>query len=72
MRIEETDKERGTIIASTETSFLSWGEDVSLVFKRNGSKTEVIIDSVSPSQLISWGKNDTNEDNIIEEMKMIL
>ena len=72
MTIEEVDEKRGTIIASTKTSFFSWGEDVSLIFKDLGTKTVVMVQSSSPSQLISWGKNDLNEENILEEIYLDL
>ena len=66
MTIEEVDEKRGTIKASTKTSFFGWGEDVSLIFKDLGNKTSVVVQSSSPSQIITWGKNEVNEDQVLE------
>lgn len=68
MNILEADFERKTIIASTRTSLFSWGEDIQVRFKVVGNNINVTIDSNSKAQLIDWGRNSSNEKEIIEEI----
>lgn len=63
----------GLIEASSSGSFLSWGEDIQIKIEANGNhKTRVEVNSTSKAQLFSWGTNDENEKNILEEIKNLL
>lgn len=70
--IDEIDFEHQTIIGSTKTSFWSWGEEISIVLRESNHGTKVEVNSTSSSQLISWGKNEENEVNILEQIKIEL
>lgn len=70
--IEFVDKNEGTLSASTSTSFFSWGETIDINVQRSGRGTKVIVDSNSKAQLISWGKNDDNEEAILNKIEEIL
>jgi len=68
MNIEYENRNNGIIEATTRTSFLSWGEDIQVRISRRSSDTHVKVKSTSKAQLLSWGKNDTNEENILKEI----
>jgi hypothetical protein len=68
MHIDYFDKEEGIIEATTPTSFLSWGEDIQIRITGKGSSTTVKVKSTSKAQIISWGKNEKNEERILDEM----
>ena len=71
--LEYSDKKSGLIQASSSSSFLSWGEDIQIkISEINFEKTKIEVRSSSKAQLISWGKNSTNEEDIIQEIKNIL
>lgn len=72
MKIEESDYNRATIIATTGTTWLSWGEDVQIQFFKENNGIKVTVESKSSAQLISWGKNSDNEKNILNEIKNTL
>jgi len=69
MKIESVNRTTGTIRASTPTSLLSWGEEITIKLKKvSETKTKVYVTSEATSQLISWGKNENNVLSIIEEL----
>ena len=73
MTIEIEDKLNKTITCSVQTSFLSWGENVQINFEMvNQFSTRIEVESNSQAQLISWGKNEENEEKIISQMRQIL
>lgn len=72
MEIGYTDISKGIVEAATGTSLLSWGEDIQLRVNRKAYKTCVKVKSTSKSQFISWGKNESNEKNIIAEITKII
>lgn len=67
ININYSSKSDGLIQASTKGSILSWGEDIEIKVKFIENKlTKVIVESNATAQLFSWGKDSTNERNIIE------
>jgi hypothetical protein len=69
MNIDFSSKKEELIQASTKGSLLSWGEDVEIYFKSLGvNKTKVTVNSEASAQLFSWGKDSTNERNIINAL----
>lgn len=68
-----SNKDSGLIQASSSSSFLSWGEEIQIrIIKINATKTKIEVRSTSKAQLIDWGKNESNEEEILDEVKKIL
>lgn len=73
MTLEYNDKDSGRISASTSTSIFSWGETIDiLIISQTVTSTVVKVTSSSNAQLIDWGKNETNETNILNKIAEIL
>lgn len=69
IRIDSIDKKEGLIEASTASSILSWGEEISIKFQQVGNKQiKILVKSVSSAQLIDWGKNSKNEESILNKL----
>ncbi|MBQ19696.1 MAG: hypothetical protein CMD31_02970 [Flavobacteriales bacterium] len=69
MSVEYFNKNSGIIEASTKATFLSWGEDIKIHIIREGGRTVVKVKSDASAQLISWGKDSKNENDIIDALK---
>jgi hypothetical protein len=74
-------KLNGTIEGETDSSFLSWGENITILIKditALGTKflepcrVEVTINSKAVAQLISWGKDENNERSLFNKMDSLL
>jgi hypothetical protein len=72
LSIEYTDKASGVISASTSSTFLSWGETIDITIRRSNRNVVVEVESNSKAQLFSWGKNDRNEEEILDEIDELL
>ncbi|MEQ8624236.1 MAG: hypothetical protein RJQ00_05260 [Vicingaceae bacterium] len=73
INIDNWSFEEGIINASTKTSLLSWGEEITIRFRKvNLNQTKVEVTSISNAQLIDWGTNSENENGIIDEFNRIL
>ena len=72
MSIEYRSKQEGRISASTGGSLFSWGETIDISIRNLGNRTKVIVESNSKAQLITWGKNDENENDILNRIEEIL
>ena len=79
--ISEKIKKEGKITAETSGSIRSWGEILNISIKdrtvsdpilMGRCKVELTVESRSPNQLFSWGKNDANETQIISSINKIL
>jgi hypothetical protein len=55
------------MIARTKTNWRSWGEVVSLEFRKGGA--EVRSECAFPSQMIDYGRNRMNVRNLIEVLR---
>ncbi len=58
-------KSEGIITGETASSIWSWGESISIKLEKAGNNTVVKVKSDSKAQLIDWGKNQRNEENIL-------
>lgn len=64
---------KGVIVGKTKASFLSWGETISIKLTPIDSCiTMVEIESSSNAQLIDWGTNSKNENDILNKIKSII
>lgn len=71
--VKESDFDSGYIRGRTSTSLFSWGETIEIVVENDGNKgVRVEIESTSNAQLFSWGKNDSNEKEIMSVIKSYL
>ena len=73
MQVEYHNADEGVISASTQSSLLSWGETIDIRLKEETKNTVIItVKSNSVAQLIDWGKNETNEVNILNTISELL
>jgi len=73
INIETSDKENKTITGNAKASFLSWGENIQIIFEKiNQYSTKIKVESSSVAQLIDWGKSSQNEESIIQTVKNII
>ena len=71
--LEADKREKGILEASTPTSFLSWGEQIEIKLTViNQSLTKVTVISNVHSQLVSWGKDSTNETQFIQTLMNLI
>jgi hypothetical protein len=79
--ITSKSKGAGTIEGETDSSILSWGENISISVKDitavgtkflEPCKVEVTINSKAVAQLISWGKDGSNEKSLFNKMDSLL
>jgi hypothetical protein len=70
--IDSSNKPHGTINGSTSGGFLSWGENIEITVAGNNRHTTVTVDSSSKAQLVDWGTNSENEENILDTIEEIL
>lgn len=70
--IDEIDKHQASIIASTKSGLLSWGEEIELhLFSIDSNFTSIEITSEAKAQLFTWGKNEKNVNEICETITKI-
>lgn len=72
MSAEYKNREKGIISASSSTNIFSWGETIDITITAKGTSTIVRVESESKAQLLDWGKNEKNEENILNEIQEIL
>ncbi len=65
MKVDYEDLQNGRIEASTRASLLSWGESIVINLKSKGDKCLMEVSSEATSQLFSWGKDTSNEKDIL-------
>lgn len=71
-KLIETDKESLEILAIAAMTFKSWGENLYISFARKGDKTIMKFCSATLFQIYSWGKNDSNFDELIGDIEKSL
>jgi len=72
IKIDKIDYNKGYILASTKSGWLSWGENIEIRIDSNSLvSTSIQISSKAKAQLITWGKNDKNIREIGETIKKI-
>lgn len=63
------DKTNGKILAVTQISWFSWGENLYINLSENGNKTNVDFCSATIFQLVSWGKNEHNHQKLVDQFE---
>jgi hypothetical protein len=67
-KLVEADQDRFEILAITSISFKSWGENLYIRFESVGNETIMKFCSVTLFQIFSWGKNEKNYDDLLNEI----
>jgi len=67
--LEETNKEKYEIMATTPMTLKSWGENIYINFDSVGNEAVMKVCSATFMQMVSWGKNQSNFDNLIAEIE---
>ncbi|PHR46756.1 MAG: hypothetical protein COA32_09750 [Fluviicola sp.] len=65
MKVDYESLEKGRIEASTRASILSWGESIVIDFESSGDKCSMKVSSEAAAQVFSWGKDSSNEREIL-------
>jgi len=71
-KLVETNKEKLEILAISSLTFKSWGENLYISFETNGNKTIMKFCSTTLFQMYSWGKNEKNYDDLINNIESSL
>lgn len=71
-KLIEADKDRFEILAITEISFKSWGENLYISFETRGNETIMKFCSATLFQIYSWGKNENNITDLLHEIESSL
>ncbi len=66
------DHSKGVILFETTSSFLSWGEVITINIYKKNNASEIIVSSKSKAQLISWGVNSKNEEFLIKSIMNLI
>lgn len=69
LKLVETNKEKLEILAISTITFKSWGENLYISFETNGNETIIKFCSVTLFQIYSWGKNEKNYDNLLNDIE---
>ncbi|AMC12182.1 hypothetical protein Lupro_03425 [Lutibacter profundi] len=68
-KLVETNKEKLEILAISTITFKSWGENLYISFETNGNETIMKFCSTTLFQIYSWGKNEKNYDNLLNDIE---
>ena len=68
-KLVEAHKERLEILAITNITFKSWGENLYISFETIGDETIMKFCSVTFFQITSWGKNEKNYNDLLSEIE---
>jgi len=68
-KLVETNKEKLEILAISTITFKSWGENLYISFETNGNETIMKFCSATLFQIYSWGKNEKNYDNLLNDIE---
>ncbi len=68
-KLIEADKDRFEILAITPISFTSWGENLYISFETRGNETIMKFCSSTLFQFYSWGKNEKNLTDLLNEIE---
>ncbi len=67
-KLVEANNDTFEILAITSISFKSWGENLYIRFESVGNETIMKFCSVTLFQIFSWGKNEKNYDDLLNEI----
>lgn len=68
----EADKEKFEILAITNITFKSWGENLYVNIETLGDESLMKFCSATLFQMYSWGKNEKNYDDLLNEIESSL
>lgn len=68
-KISEINKEKFQLLAISKVTLKSWGENIYIHFETKGKKTIMHFCSVTLFQMHSWGKNEENYQNLLNEIE---
>ena len=71
-KLVETDKDKFEILAISTITFKSWGENLYISFESKGNETIMKFCSSTLFQIYSWGKNEKNYDDLLNEFESSL
>ena len=71
-KIRKANEDTGDIFATTPLTWNSWGENIYIDLKEVNGKTTVDFCSACFFQVSSWGKNESNYDNFMDEFEKSL
>jgi hypothetical protein len=73
MKLKESDRATGQIVAKTSVSLASWGETIRLEVAERGPQSAVVrMASTLKAQLVDWGKNRRNIEKLMAEVTTVL
>ena len=68
-KLVETSKSKFEILAISKITFKSWGENLYISFETSGNETTMKFCSVTIFQIYSWGKNEKNYTDLLNEIE---
>lgn len=71
-KLVEADKDKFEILAITNITFKSWGENLYISFETIGNETIMKFCSATLFQIYSWRKNEKNYDDLLNEIESSL
>jgi len=71
-KLVEVDKDGFKLLAFTPLSFKSWGEHLYISFETKGNETVMKFCSATLFQIYSWGKNEKNFTDLLNEIESSL
>jgi len=71
-KLVDTNKEKFEILAISTMTFKSWGENLYISFDTNKNKTIMKFCSTTLFQVYSWGKNEKNYYDLLNEIESSL
>lgn len=71
-KLVEIDKNKFEILAISTITFKSWGENLYISFETKGNETLMKFCSSTLFQMYSWGKNEKNIDDLLNEIESSL
>ncbi|QDO92499.1 hypothetical protein FNB79_00340 [Formosa sediminum] len=71
-KLVETDENKFEILEILKITFKSWGENLYINFETKGNETIMKFCSSTLFQMYSWGKNEKNYDELLNEIESSL
>lgn len=71
-RLIDTNREKLEFLAISSITFKSWGENLYISFEQNGDDTIMKFCSTTFFQMYSWGKNEKNYDDFLNNIEQSL
>lgn len=71
-KLVETDENKFEILAISKITFKSWGENLYINFETKGNETIMKFCSSTLFQMYSWGKNEKNYEDLLNEIESSL